>query len=166
MSKKKYDPENDEQNRSEDFGAEEPAESSFDWSSNESVETRWPLAEVDFRQSVVESAHRSEQVQVRLLNHDPVNGKYIAASVKDPSDVRMIPKQHLRRTLANQNVDYSIFNSSERPYNWEEEISRFRATRASIQTALWREGYADKKELSSKQFFAILMKHGLLPEGD
>lgn len=101
-------------------------------------------------------------VAVRAITLEPGDGGlYPVYEIDRPENVYLLPE--VENTYGTQFVPVSVLAAAEKPYNWDDEISRLVITRTQVRHALYRAGMVIESDVDPKHMIAALLDKGLLP---
>lgn len=99
---------------------------------------------------------------VRLLNTDVYDGRYLVFDTESLATY-LVPTDDLAFTSKDQQVDESVLDRCDSPYQWDDEIDSLVVTKNQIRLAILRAGHIQKKPLNFKEMVAALLKRGEFP---
>lgn len=109
---------------------------------------------------------RDPDVEIKLARLELYQKRYfIVYEVEKPSNVYLVDKNQIQKTTSVQKVPRSVLKSSDKPYNWDEELNQFTYTVDEMRLALYRAGMVEAPDqpVSFKAILASLLRSGLLP---
>lgn len=90
------------------------------------------------------------EVEVKLVNTDTYDGKYLVYEIADVSKAYFVNTEDAKFSTKPQRIKRAILDTAERPYNWDEEIDRAIPSTDVIRLQIWRNGLVRKEDLEDK----------------
>lgn len=104
----------------------------------------------------------SSKIKVKLANTTVYDGRYLVYRIDDISQVRLVLTEHLEFRVSEQLIDQDLFNASDKPYDWNEEINAVFPSNDQVRLAVYRNGLIKKEDVQDRQLLQMSL-YGAFP---
>lgn len=110
-----------------------------------------------------EAAQKWNDVAIKLVNLDTVDGRVLVYLAGMPAKVYWVSVEQVRLTTREQVVSSKILDGADKPYNWDIELDEIAVDINTLRLGLYYLGYHSQQEINIREVMQKLLSRGFLP---